>query len=58
MVFYIYSDYTVNDETSSLDKLATRQWLANRDTLKVLTKTQVSKSILQFATNCVSSSIW
>ena len=32
---------------------STREWLGNRNTLKVLTKIQVSKSILQFATNCV-----
>ena len=36
---------------------STREWLANRDTLKVLTKIHVSKSILQFTTNCVGS-IW
>ena len=33
---------------------STRECLSKRDTLKVLTKIQVSKSILQFATNCVS----
>ena len=37
---------------------STREWLANRNTLKVLTKIQVSKSILQFATNCVIIVIW
>ena len=37
---------------------STRKWLANRDTLKVLTKIQVSKSILQLAaTNCVQQCI-
>ena len=35
---------------------STREGLANADTWKVLTKIQVSKSILQFATNC--GSIW
>ena len=32
---------------------STRECLAKRDTLKVLTKIQVSKSILQFGTNYV-----
>ena len=33
--------------------ICTGEWLANRDTLKVLTKIQVSKSIHQFASNCI-----
>ena len=37
---------------------STREGLANADTLKVLTEIQVSKSILKFATNCNSGSIW
>ena len=32
---------------------STREWLANRNTLKVLTKLHDSKSILQFASNCI-----
>ena len=35
---------------------STREGLANADTWKVLTKIQVSKSILPFPTNC--GSIW
>ena len=37
---------------------STREGLANADTWKVLTKIQVSKSILQLAATNYGSSIW